>query len=356
MPSWEEIEAVFDAVLDAPAHERPMVLDHLTAGKPELRAEVTSLLAAHEASGGEDDPFTGSAGTFAAPFVAAELAAEEASLRPTQIGRYRIVDEIGRGGMGAVYLAERADGQFEQQVALKLIKLGTDSELVRQRFLNERQILARLQHPNIARLLDGGTEESTGRPYFVMEYVHGQPIAAYARQNQLSIDRRLSLFLDVCEAVQFAHRNLIVHRDLKPSNILVTEQGQARLLDFGIAKMLAEDDGPALTRTGGQLMTPEYAAPEQISGGDTTTATDVYALGLLLYELLTGQRAQQFDSQAPSVIERVICDTEPPRPSTTSRLPHISARRLAGDLDTIVLKALQKSPERRYASAEALAA
>src|SRR6185436_351265 len=199
------------------------------------------------------------------------------------IGRYRCLQEIGRGGMGTVWLAERADGQFEQRVALKLIKRGMDSDEILGRFRRERQILARLEHPNIARLLDGGIS-GDDRPYFVMEFVAGKPITSYCDERKLSVDERLRLFAATCRAVQYAHQSLVVHRDLKPSNVLVTEGGEVKLLDFGVAKLLADENEAPTGTTGRGPMTPEYASPEQLTGEPVTTASDVYQLGLLLYE------------------------------------------------------------------------
>ena len=277
---------------------------------------------------------------FAAPLL--EVEDRVASLEGARVGPYRVLRELARGGMGAVYLAERADGQFEQRVALKLIKRGMDSDEIHRRFLAERQILARLGHRHIARLLDGGVT-ADAQPWFAMEYVDGRPITAHSTRGGLSINARLDLFGDVVEAVRFAHQNLIVHRDLKPSNILVTDVGEVKLLDFGIAKLLHASPGEGtLTDTNLHAMTPEYAAPEQVRGEPVTTATDVYALGAVLYELLTGRRATRLERHTPAEIERVICEVEPEPPG------------LGGDLDTIVLKALHKDPARRYPSAEAL--
>jgi serine/threonine-protein kinase len=290
--------------------------------------------------------------------------------------------------MGTVYLADRADGQFEQRVALKLIRPGMGRHEILRRFLQERQILARLQHPHIARLLDGGITSADdgateGQPYFAMEYVDGQPITEYCDAHRLGLDERLHLFRAVAEAVAYAHLNLVVHRDIKPSNILVTAEGVPKLLDFGIAKLLHETDSEDTlieTKAGLQVMTPEYAAPEQVRGDAVTTATDTYALGVALYELLTGHRPYYFEKRTPVEIERVICDRPPARPSTvvarTESAPQPDGppktitpeavgaargmparrlrRRLSGDLDTILLKALRKEPHRRYANAEAL--
>ena len=280
----------------------------------------------------------------AAMFAMPLLEAEErgASLLGVQIGPYRVLREVARGGMGTVYLAERADDQFEQQVALKLIKRGMDSDEVHRRFRAERQILARLNHPHIARLLDGGVT-AEGQPWFAMEYVTGLPITRHCGERNLGRDRRLALFESVCDAVRYAHQSLVVHRDLKPSNVLVTDRGEVKLLDFGIAKVLHATPGDEpLTETNLRAMTPEYAAPEQVRGLPVTTGTDVYALGALLYELLTGRRVHRFERHTPAEIERVICERDPEPPGQ------------GGDLDTILLKALQKDPSRRYASAEAL--
>ncbi len=271
-------------------------------------------------------------------------------------GAYRITREIGRGGMGAIYLARRADEEFEKEVAIKLLKRGTDTDEVMRRFRAEREILARLDHPNIAHLLDAGTTAS-GLPYFVMEYVVGTRVTDYCFAQNLSIPERLELFLKICGAVQFAHQNLIVHRDLKPANILITGEGEPKLLDFGIAKLL-EPEGDAFQATiqDQQRLTPGYAAPEQVRGDAITTVSDVYALGVLLYEMLVGQSPHRFTAAHPSPTElwHVIGETTPARPSAATRDPH-TARRLRGDLDDILLTALRKEPARRYASVGAFA-
>lgn len=295
-----------------------------------------------------------------------------------RIGPYRILREIGRGGMGKVYSAEREDQEFERRVAIKLISPGLHSASVAHRFRSERQILANLDHPNIAGLLDGGTAED-GRPYFVMELIEGTRIDEYCDSRRLTVRRRLELFGEVCAAVHYAHRNLVVHRDLKPANILVTEDGVPKLLDFGIAKLLDPADFPypvEATRTGLRPMTPPYASPEQFRGQPITTASDVYSLGALLYKLLTGRLPIAVEGLSPWEIETALLETQPARPSTAltrpagegdaalrqaaaSRLrgvtPKQLRRRLAGDLDNIVLMALRKEPERRYGSAEQLA-
>ncbi len=296
------------------------------------------------------------------------------------VGPYRVVRELGRGGMAVVYLAERADGLFEQRVALKVMQRGgASAELVR-RFEQERRILASLSHPAIARLLDAGVT-ADGRPYFAMEYVEGEPIDQHCDARRLGIDERLRLFAVVAQAVRAAHRGLVVHRDLKPSNVLVSKEGGVKLLDFGIAKPLDSETAAgstALTRAPLRMLTPEYASPEQIRGEPITTATDVYQLGLLLYELAAGRPALAVEGRAPAELERVICEVEPRAPSAALREPvrggtqeggataerapaQVAAARgttpealrkdLAGDLDAIVLTALAKEPMRRYASA-----
>ncbi|HXW08654.1 MAG TPA: serine/threonine-protein kinase [Vicinamibacterales bacterium] len=304
---------------------------------------------------------------------------DETGMYPgASLGPYRLVREIGRGGMGTVYLAVREDDEFRKRVAIKVLKPGMDSEAIVRRFRHERQILAGLDHPYIANLLDGGTTPE-GLPYFAMEYIDGQPIDRWCEARQLDTTARIELFRRVCAAVQYAHQNLIVHRDIKPGNVLVTGDGTPKLLDFGIAKLLNPElgeSGSALTMAGPQMMTPEYASPEQVRGEPVSTSSDVYSLGVLLYELLTGTRPYRITSRAPSEIARVVCGSEPPRPSTavtgtglTQRgddAPRASApgppsvattperlrRRLAGDLDNIILKALSKDPGRRYASVD----
>jgi serine/threonine protein kinase len=295
-----------------------------------------------------------------------------------RVGTYRLVREIGQGGMGTVYLAVRDDDAFHKRVALKVLKRGMDTDAIVRRFRTERQILAGLDHPNVARLLDGGTTPD-GRPYLVMEFVDGAPLVEYADARVLDTDARLDIFLQVAAAVQYAHQNLVIHRDIKPANVLVTKDGVPKLLDFGIAKLLnPEMAGQTLapTAVGMQLMTPEYASPEQVRGETVTTSTDVYSLGVLLYELLTGRRPYRITSRAVADIARVVCETEPIRPSlavVSADAPPTGAattrpgtrtgpietqrlrRRLEGDLDNIVLKALSKEPVRRYASVDQFA-
>jgi eukaryotic-like serine/threonine-protein kinase len=370
---WKEVEAVFEQVLEVPAGERSALLRRTCAGDEELGREVESLLESH-----------GRAGAFfdnADHFLPRESFEENGSVVvPGQmIDRYRIISEIGRGGMGAVYLGERADEQYQKRVAIKLIKRGMDTDAVLRHFRKERQILASFDHPNIARLFDGGTTES-GLPYFVMEYVEGLPIDEYCNQHALSISERLKLLREVCAAVTYAHRHLVIHRDIKRTNILVTTEGVPKLLDFGIAKILQHEDGTGATATMTLLrpMTPEYASPEQVRGERVTPASDVYSLGVVLYHLLTGQQPYRLKTRTPEEISRAITEQEPTRPSTAvkeresrteirdskqcdkraspartdSRFTNYDSRRLRGDLDNIVLMALRKEPERRYQSAE----
>ncbi len=348
---WQRIEEVFRTVVDRPAAERDTYLTRVCGADEDLRREVLSLLALDTSEDFIRNPIADAALSLSAKTKPRDDLIEE------RIGRYRVLRLVGRGGMGDVYEAERDDEQFRRQVAIKIIKRGMDTDFVRDRFLRERQFLASLDHPHIARLFDGGETED-GRPYFVMEFVDGEPIMNYCRRRELSLDDKLKLFLDVCSAVQHAHQKLIVHRDLKPSNIMVTAEGTPKLLDFGIAKLLTPDPGEAITRTetAVRLMTPDYASPEQVRGGPITTATDVYSLGVALYELLTERRPYQFETYSPLEIERAICNTEAPPPSDAARqqtgAPPKLAKQLTGDLDNIVLMALRKEPERRYQSVE----
>lgn len=341
---FEGIARIFEAVIDCPAPNRSALLAELCGGDEGLRRGVDDLLAADSDAAGflESNLFDP-----AAPAGGASPD-EPAGQR---IGPYRVIREIGQGGMGTVYLAVRDDNQYEKQVAIKVINRGMDSDHILSRFRNERQILAHLDHPNIARLHDGGST-SEALPYFVMEYLEGRPIIEYCDAQSLGIDDRLRLFRIVCAAVHYAHQNLVIHRDLKPSNVIVTGDGTPKLLDFGIAKLLSPD-GPvegSHTETIVRILTPEYASPEQIRGEVMTTASDVYGLGVLLYELLTGQRPYRFTTRRHDEIARIIGEQEPRKPSAA--LGHKLGRRLRGDLDNIVLMALRQDPQRRYASAE----
>ena len=274
-----------------------------------------------------------------------------------RVGAYVIVRELGRGGMGTVFLAERADGQFEKQVAIKILNRGADTAEILRRFRAERQILARLDHPNIARLLDAGTTDD-GLPYFIMDYIVGAPVTRFAVAQKLSTRQRLELFLKICAAVEFAHRNLVVHRDIKPSNILANAEGEPKLLDFGIAKLLAKDEDAAqLTTEAQQHLTPICASPEQAKGDPITVATDIYSLGALLYEMLSDQKPHRFSTARPTREELalVVGEQVPPPPSAVASDAQ-TARLLRGDLDAIVLFAMRKEPEMRYATVADLAA
>jgi serine/threonine protein kinase len=368
---WEQVKQLVGEAMTLEARERESFVDRICKGDSELQREVRSLLTFHDQAG--TDFLNGPAVDLEHPTSAAPAVA-----RRQRIGPYEITEEIGRGGMGEVYRAVRADGQYTKEVAIKLVQGG--SGVLMERFRNERQILASLDHANIARLLDGGTTEA-GVPYLVMELIEGTRIDDYCEQHRLSVEERLPLFLRVCDAVQFAHQRLIIHRDLKPGNILVTADGVPKLLDFGIAKILeVEPEGGQgeSTMTLFRLLTPQYASPEQVRGEPITTASDVYSLGVVLYELLTGRSPYPKASSAPHEAARAACEYEPLKPSTVVRSggdaardltskdesagaayvvgPDRLAKQLKGDLDNIVLKALRKEPERRYASVEQFAA
>ena len=354
-----QIDRIFAEALEQPDEELTAFLDRVCGDDSELRFRVDALLADDES-----DTLLQTAGAASESLMrrlASDLSHETESVEGSLIGPYRIDRELGRGGMAVVYLADRADGAFDQQVAIKLIQTGLDSEERIHRFLTERQILAGLKHPYIAHLLDGGLTDQ-GRPYFAMEYVAGRPIDRFVIDRKLSIPDRLRLFVKVGEAIQAAHQRLVVHRDIKPSNILVNQDGDPKLLDFGIAKLLAPDHDHR-TRTSVKLLTPEYASPEQVLGEPITTATDVYQLGVLLYLLITGRNPQDLTGASLMEIHRVVCEKEPSRPSTVVMSDTIDTagqglilkprrlrRQIQGDLDTVVLKALRKNPAERYGS------
>ena len=339
------VDAIFDAAIDLSAEERAQYLDRACGGDAALRAEIVGLLREYDSS---DSFLDAPAAQIAAPLL--DAAAALAGPVPDRVGPFRVVREIGRGGMGRVFLAERVDGQFDQRVALKVIQSGAPG--IVKRFVEERRILALLTHPGIARLIDGGITTG-GLPYFAMELVDGEPIDRYCETRELSVDERIDLFVRVCDAVSYAHQHLVIHRDLKPSNILVTADGQVKLLDFGIAKVLGPHGPGDLTQTEHSVMTPEFAAPEQVRGTSISTATDVYSLGVLLYMLLTGARPYDVRGKSPAEIERIVCNEIPVKPS--ARATSSYARRLRGDLDLIILTALQKLEDRRYQSPAALA-
>ncbi len=324
---WRRIRTVFDEAVELPEAERAGFVSKECAGDPDLATWVLTML---EAESRAADFLDGSVDAFSALILDEDPDGTEEGLPPgTEIPPYRVVREIGRGGMGRVYLAERADGQFEQRVALKLVQHALGARAIQERFLQERQILAGLQHPNIARLIDGGMTPD-GRPFFAMEYIEGRTITRYVEEEGSGQADRIRLMLDVCHAVAYAQQRLVVHRDLKPGNILVSNEGQVKLLDFGIAKLLVTTDNEAMTLPGSRPLTPEYAAPEQVSGGGITTATDVYALGCILFEVLTGARLK--------------ADGREPR--ATPGLPQ--------DLANIVAMATQEEAERRYPTAAAM--
>jgi len=361
---WDRLGEAFAELETMTLANRVVRLAQIDEEDRELADELRELLAEHDA----DQPLE-----IEDLFVCDDSESLNSSLG-REVGPYRLVEVLGRGGMGEVFLAERIDGLFEQRVALKLIRAAFDDQLARSRFLSERQILARLQHPNVARLLDGGVTDD-GAPYLAMEFVQGEPITDYCDRLKLGIDDRLELMIQVCEAVHSAHRLLVVHRDLKPSNILVDGDGDVKLLDFGIAKMLSPDspnDAP-MTQTGAYLLTPEYASPEQAAGEPIGTSSDVYAIGLVAYRLLTGLSGQPVETRSPIGIHQAVCLNTPRTPSravmedsdgVAEERAHLRSglssarlsRRLAGDLDMIIQKALRKEPDRRYLSAEEVAA
>jgi non-specific serine/threonine protein kinase/serine/threonine-protein kinase len=338
---WARLQEVFQAACDLPADARPGFLTEACAGQPWLRTQVESLLQAVEA-----DSVLSLAVRHAVESTASEPALGE------RIGAYEVIQLLGRGGMGIVFLAARADDEFRRQVAVKLVRPGWDSVPLLARFRAERQILADLDHPNIARLLDGGATPA-GQPYLVMEYVPGVTIDRYCRDHDLPVAARLHLFLQVCDAVSHAHRKLIVHRDIKPGNTLVTEEGTVKLLDFGIAKLLpaGEAAAGALPSATELLLTPEYASPEQLRGERLTIASDLFSLGVLLYELLSESYPFAADRGSPLNLQAAICGREPPRPSSAAP----PKRAIGRELDAITLKAMRKEPASRYASVDALA-
>ncbi len=367
---WHKIQALFDRLADLNGAERDAQLDRSCGDDVELRESVQSLL---RADGSPEDPLRHAVG------AAAESLLDEHRDRliGTRVGAYRVASVLGAGGMSTVYRGERDDSQFHQSVAIKVLQHATLHPRLRSRLHSERHILATLDHASIARLIDSGDLED-GTPYLIMEYVDGESIDAYCDRRALSIRERIELFIAVCGAVHYAHRNLVVHRDIKASNIFVTDQGAPKLLDFGIAKMLAPESLShtlPVTRLQDRMLTPENAAPEQVLGRPITTATDIYALGVLLYQLLTGRSPYRLLSYSQLQLERAICMDDPVRPSQNvvaklqgesdadrSRVaerrglsPQRLRARLSGDLDAIIAMAMRKEPDRRYPSVEALA-
>ena len=371
---WQAVSPLLDQALTLPPEERARWLEALRAENPTLAAQLQELLSEHRAA--ERSGFLGKSPDL--PTVSPALPGQHPAgqgLAGQVVGSYRLVSLVGLGGMGSVWLAERSDGRFERKAAVKFLSAALIGHGGEERFRREGAILGRFSHPNIAELLDAGVA-ANGQPYIILEYVEGQPIDRYCDEHKLNIKSRVSLFLDVLGAVAHAHANLIVHRDIKPSNVLVSKDGQVKLLDFGIAKLVEAEGNEAatlLTRPGDSPLTPEYAAPEQVTGAPITTATDIYSLGVLLYQLLSGRHPAGTALRSPAALVKAIVDTEPSRPSeivhastphteevTTNAAKRASTperlyRLLRGDLDTIVGKALKKIPEERYASASAMA-
>jgi serine/threonine protein kinase len=349
MDRWKRIEEIFQSALERPLSERNAYIAQACGDDAELRAEIESLLAS-----------AGNATSALDAVVAGDLRemvqSSEASEIGQRVGPYRLVRELDGGGMGVVYLAVRSDDQYFQFVAVKMIRRGLESPELVQRFRAERQILATLTHPNIGVILDGGETEDR-RPFMVMEYVEGQPITLASESRTLPIRQRIELLRSVCSAVHYAHQKLVIHRDIKPSNVLVTPEGIVKLIDFGISKPLAPGLIPGkfpLTEGAHRLMTPDYASPEQILGQEVTTATDIYSLGVVLFELLTGSRPYTLRDLTPAAAERVVCDQEGRKPSSVPGLAERTRKELSGDLDRIVLMAMDKDPSRRYVSAQHL--
>lgn len=374
--TWKRVERLFHEAIERPASEWPGFLDDACGDDRQLQREVEAVLAHHERTGD----------LFDAPRALAEallrgspdLAHIDLVVEGRRLGPYRLEREIGSGGMGRVFLARRED--LPKQVALKVVQGPFTSPDHIRRFQLEQRVLAGLEHPHIAQFLDAGVTEE-GAPYFVMEFVDGEPLPVFCDRQRLTVAQRLQLFVDVCSAVRYAHAHLVVHRDIKPSNILVTRDGRPKLLDFGVAKLLARDGGADLTRTGMRVFTPSYASPEQLTGGQVSTGTDIYQLGALLYALVAGRPPLDVEGKSPGEAEQIVREREPPPPSSvvlrevgatnldgrteTLTPAEVGARRsttparlrhqLSGDIDNIVLKALEKRRERRYASVEALA-
>src|SRR4026208_1344155 len=375
---WRQVEEIFQAALDLSPEDRNRYVSDVCANDTELKRDVESLLTQYDSAGELlDEPVYGNTEMG----MLESFVEDKDPMLGRRLGSYRIEKKIGRCGLGAVYEASRSDNEFNKRAAIKLVRRGMDTDFILRRFRKERQILAALDHPHIAGLLDGGTTED-GLPYFVMEYIEGQPLYSYCDTHQLNLTQRLKLFRAICDAVHYAHQKQVVHRDIKPSNVLVTSEGVPKLLDFGIAKLLnpqlAGDITHDPTATAMRLMTPEYASPEQVQGAPTTPGTDVYSLGVLLYELLTGHRPYRLVNRAPHEIARVICEEAPAPPSalitraadplprlyqgdeaTTLKQLYVSCggtlesirRALTGDLDNIVMQALRKEPEWRYQTA-----
>ncbi|MEQ1604768.1 MAG: serine/threonine-protein kinase [Pyrinomonadaceae bacterium] len=338
---WQRIKDLFAEAIEKPADAREDFLKDACDGRSDIYDEVVSLIAASADPENliENNSYD----------LASKIVAQETPITEQHFGRYKIIREIGSGGMGTVFLAERNDGEFVMQVALKIVRQSVADREIIERFRRERQILADLQHPNVAALHDGGVSEK-GEPFLAMEFIDGEPLIEYANTHNLSVDDRIRLLIKVCSAVAFAHRNLIVHRDIKPSNILVGADGEPKLLDFGLAKSFDSKD--SVIQTTLRAFTPAYASPEQITGGNITTASDIYSIGVILYELLTGSKPLQFEDKSFEEIVQTAIATSPRPPSEALNTEN---RKLRGDLDNIALMALRKEPGRRYRSIEDLA-
>jgi len=346
---WGLIQDIFQDVLQCPPAEREAHLARACIGDDGLRAEVASLLA-------NDREGTRTLRSMVAADIRGWVANASPSDAGSRVGPYQLMRELDGGGMGVVYLGVRSDEHYSQVVAVKMLRRGTESPALVQRFRTERQILATLGHPYIGAILDGGDTDD-GRPFLVMEYVEGQPITETCKTRGLSVRQRIELFCDVCLAVHYAHQKSIIHRDIKPSNVLVTADGVVKLIDFGISKPLDPELIPgslSATETSLRMMTPDYASPEQLLGQRLTPASDIYSLGVLLYELLTDSRPYTLHELTPAAAERVVCHEETRRPSSAANLPTGLRRELAGDLDRIVMMAMDKDPARRYSSGQQL--
>ena len=356
---WNQIEGLFLQAVEMPTQERERFLGEVCQGDETLRQELNSLLACDV----PETPLVKGSFLTAASLSADAVSSTVIDMAGRRIGPYRLVRLLGRGGMGSVHLAVRDDAQYEKEVAIKLLKRGMDTDFMLHRFRQERQILASLEHPFIARLIDGGATDD-GLPYFVMEYVDGLPITKFCAEQSLDLEERLRLIRLVCEAVQHAHQHLVIHRDLKPGNILITKERIPKLLDFGIAKLMSAErssEMPTITRADQRMLTPDYASPEQFLGQSISTSSDIYSLGAVLYELLTSQPAHRFSFDSPATLEKTICEEEPEKPSLAvgrsveePRLRRRRRRQLSGDLDNIILTALRKEPQRRYPSVSEL--